>query len=79
MYITIMETWLKRFEQNRWITGIQGNDLALDVSEVIDCKMCQFKYLQRMVTFIYWPFWNLLQKEQENPAKVSALFRDMRS
>jgi len=45
MYITVMETWLKRFEQNRWITGIQGNDLALDVSEVIDCKMCQFKYL----------------------------------
>lgn len=42
MCTTIMETWLKRFEEKRGIAGIPCSDLALIVCEVTACKICQF-------------------------------------
>lgn len=40
--VTIMETWLKRFENKRRIASTPCNDLGLIVCEVIACKICQF-------------------------------------
>lgn len=42
MCTTIMETWLKIFEEKKEIAGTPCSDLALIVYEVTACKTCQF-------------------------------------